>query len=49
MLSPQARETGMGFAQVAGSPYVYYWVEEIGARPTFSYAVFLLLVVGPPG
>jgi uncharacterized protein YkwD len=33
ILSPNVRETGVGYAFVAGSPYGYYWVEEFGNRP----------------
>jgi uncharacterized protein YkwD len=33
LLSPLARETGVGFALAPGSKYVYYWVQEFGNRP----------------
>ncbi|HLZ08059.1 MAG TPA: CAP domain-containing protein [Chloroflexota bacterium] len=40
LLSPSARDTGVGFAYVPGSRFRYYWVEEFGKRfstyPTIS-------------
>jgi uncharacterized protein YkwD len=32
LLSPFARETGVGFAMAPGSKYVFYWVQEFGDR-----------------
>src|SRR5215471_8510629 len=33
ILSPNVRETGVGYYVLPGSPYVYYWVQEFGSRP----------------
>lgn len=40
ILAANARETGVGLAVVAGSPYRVYWVQEFGARPAAPVARF---------
>jgi uncharacterized protein YkwD len=38
LLSGNVRETGIGFAYNAGSPYRFYWVQEFGIRPSVNPA-----------
>src|SRR5438093_3028691 len=40
ILSPNVRETGVGFTVLPGSPYIYYWVQEFGDRPSIQRVSF---------
>ncbi len=44
LLSPDARETGVGFALAPGSKYVFYWVQEFGDRASLDNTYFLPFV-----
>ena len=36
LLSPQVTETGIGYVDVPGSPFGFYWVEEFGSRSALA-------------
>jgi uncharacterized protein YkwD len=47
MMSPLARDTGVGFVQVPGSKYVYYWVQEFGDQTSPVHTIDLPFVTAP--